>query len=108
MQSSRPDASTNLSTVCFSRADKPCELKGMCTSLNFATRSARFGTTYSFVADAELAEGLGCAADCGFAADGESAATAIAANAASSSNEREVRARLFVMGVIGRRFYRQK
>ena len=55
MQSSNPEASTSFATISFSRALSPAELKGMCTNLNFATRSARSGTTYGFADDAGLA-----------------------------------------------------
>src|SRR5712692_5268071 len=48
MQSSRPDASTSLLTIFFSRAVSPSELNGMCTRWNFATRCAKSGATTSF------------------------------------------------------------
>src|SRR6202167_1580348 len=96
MQSSRPAASTNLSIICFSRAVRPAELKGMRTNLNFATRSAKSGTTYGFADGAEFAvvagADWGAGAECWFAASGYSVATAIAPPAASGSNERNLRA----------------
>ena len=67
MQSSKPEASTNFATICFSLALSPAELKGMCTNLNFATRSARSGTTYGFADGADFA--LLAVVDCGAAAE---------------------------------------
>src|ERR1700721_1818087 len=113
MQSSSPEASTSLATISFSRALSPAELNGMCTNLNFATRSARSGTTYGFDDDADFAvvAGTDCAAAvaCWFAASGQSVATAIAAPAPSGSKQRKLRARFLVLEVIvgiGRQFYR--
>src|SRR5580658_1438924 len=107
MQSSNPDASTSFSTICFSRALSPAELKGMCTNLNFATRSAKSGTTCGFADDADFAvvaaSDCAAAAECWFAASGKSVAIVIAAPAATGSNERKVRPRFLV---IGRQFYR--
>ncbi len=108
MQSSSPDASTSFATICFSRALSPAELNGMCTNLNFATRSAKSGTTYSFAeepgpANGDEVEDCAAAAKCCFAASGQRVATAIAAPAARGSQERNVRGRRLV---IGRQFYR--
>src|SRR5271163_3218365 len=109
MQSSNPEASTSFATISFSRALSPAELKGMCTNLNFATRSARSGTTYGFADDADFAAFeaavWAAAAECWFAASGQSIATVIAMPAASGSSERNVKGRFLV---IGRQFYRGK
>src|SRR5271156_1460435 len=104
MQSSRPEASTSFATISFSRALSPAELKGMCTSLNFATRSARSGTTYGLEGDADFgvvaASDCASAAECWLAASGESVAMAMAAPASGSN---KLRTRFLV---IGSQFYR--